>query len=40
METIKVEARIIAATNCNLHQMMEKGRFREDLYSRLHVINI
>src|SRR5881296_151593 len=40
METIRVDARIIAATNCNLHQMMEEGRFREDLYYRLHVITI
>src|SRR6059036_3586226 len=40
METIRVDARIIAATNCNLHQMMEEGRFREDLYYRLHVISI
>ena len=40
METIKVDVRIIAATNVDLRQMMEEGRFREDLFYRLHVIAI
>ena len=40
METIKVDVRIIAATNVDLRLMMEEGKFREDLFYRLHVISI
>ena len=39
-ETIRVDVRIMAATNCGLPQAVEQGRFRADLYHRLDVIRI
>ena len=37
---IKVDARIISATNADLKQMMQEGKFREDLYYRLNVVPV
>jgi DNA-binding NtrC family response regulator len=40
VSTIKVDVRIIAATNVSLRDMIREGRFREDLFYRLNVIAI
>ncbi len=39
-QSIKVDTRIISATNSDLKQAMEDGTFREDLFYRLNVVNI
>lgn len=39
-ETIKVDVRILAASNEDLQQLVREGRFREDLFHRLNVISL
>ena len=39
-KSIKVDIRLVCATNRNLYEMVQKGEFREDLYYRLNVIRL
>ncbi len=39
-DAVKVDVRIVATSNRNLEQSVQKGEFREDLYFRLNVVNI
>ncbi|SDW63387.1 transcriptional regulator [Marinococcus luteus] len=40
LESIKTDARVIAASNRNLYEEVKKGNFREDLYYRINIVEI
>ncbi len=39
-QTMRTDARIIASTNADMQQVIAEGRFREDLYFRINVVNL
>jgi two-component system response regulator HydG len=39
-ETVKVDVRVVSATNRDLRKLVDEGKFREDLYYRLHIVPI
>jgi PAS domain S-box-containing protein len=40
IETVRANLRVVAATNQNLRKLVREGRFREDLFYRIHVVHI